>query len=236
MKKKLTNESHNFYRCLKGRNNIIAEIKFASPSMKEVRGRTVKEVAEAYDSYANAISVLTDREFFKGDVSYIKEVSKHTKAPILRKDFIIDDYHVYESRYYGADAILLIAQLLPEKKLSGLISLTGKLGMDALVEVHTKDELQKAVSCGAKIIGINNRDISSEKMEVILSITKQLIPHVPKGIIVVSESGFSSRKDILDVNSNAVLIGSFLMKSGNITASLSSMHRCKVKICLITSL
>ena len=209
-----------FFRSLKGKHNIIAELKFRSPS-GFIADRKLPEVIKQYDKYAQAISVLTDKKYFGGDLSFIKEVKKYTKLPVLRKDFIIDPLQVYESAYHGADAILLIAAILTEQQLKNFRLLANKLGMDTLVEIHDEDDLQKIGD--APIVGINNRDLKTMKIDI--NRTIRLKDHITNRIIV-SESGIRSKEDILKVDTNAVLIGTALMQ-GNI----EDFHRTKLKVC-----
>jgi len=234
IKKNLKKTDRNFFNALKGKNNIIAEIKYKSPSAGNmVKIRPLKEIVEAYDKYASAISVLTDKKFFAGKLKFIQEAKKYTKLPILRKDFIIDEYQVYESRHYGADAILLITSILSEKEIEKMLKIAGKYGMDCLVEIKTKEEIEKVLKTSAKIIGINNRNLSN--FEINLKTTKNLKELIPKDKIIISESGIYTKKDILGLNTNAVLVGTSLIEAENITDKLSELHRTKVKICGITN-
>ncbi len=199
--------------------NIIGEIKRLSPSAGVLRKAfDPLKIAKAYKkSGILAISVLTDEKFFAGKLEHLKLIKKNINLPILRKDFIIDDYQIYESYLAGADAILLIAQLLSRNKLKDFIKLTHKLGLVALVEVHNRRDLSKALDCGAGIIGINNRNLRTFKVK--LETTYKLIKLIPQARIIVSESGIKSRKDILNLKSvgvNAVLIGEIFMKAANL--------------------
>ena len=181
--------NRNFKACLKGRHNIIAEIKMKSPSAGKLFDGDVNEIVKEYDRYANAISIVTDKEFFGGDKGIIKEVKELTSLPVLCKDFIIDEKQILELRHYGADAILLIASLLSKEKIDEFISVAKKYNMDCVVEVHTEEELKKVLDTKAEIIGINNRGLSS--FDVDLETTKRLKSHIPNDKIVISESGFS---------------------------------------------
>jgi indole-3-glycerol phosphate synthase len=209
----------DFYQALKrsGKDqplNLIAELKKASPS----RGVLIKdfkplELAGAYHSLgASAFSILTDEQFFQGSCRYVEDVRSHFHLPILRKDFIIDESQVYEARIIGADAILLIVAALSPQKLTMLHQLANKLGMSVLVEIHSKDELAIAVDSGSKIIGVNNRDLTS--FEVSLHNSCRLKPYFPDGVIAVSESGIKSQQDLAllsEHNFDAVLIGEGLI-------------------------
>lgn len=196
--------------------NIIAEIKRASPSAGLIAGNIEPaSVATEYEmGGAAAISVLTDREFFAGDISFLPLVKRTVSIPVLRKDFIIDPYQVYEARAYGADAILLIAAILGKEEMGLLLTLTHELGMEALVEVHDEAELFTVLKVGAKIIGINNRNLKN--FEVSLQTTFKLCPKIPSGKVVVSESGIKTRSDMVRLEKagiQAVLIGETLMRA-----------------------
>jgi indole-3-glycerol phosphate synthase len=209
-----------------GKLNLIAEIKKASPS----KGIIVSDfdpvkIAKIYqDSGANALSILTEEKYFKGALSYIKDVRGKNSLPILRKDFIIDEYQIYESYIAGADAILLIAELLPQKKLKEFLSLAKKLGLDCLVELNTEDELKKVLDTPAEIIGINNRNLHN--FEVDLNTSKLLIPLIPQDKVKVCESGIRTKEDISllrDLGINAVLIGEALLEAKDICAKIKEL-------------
>jgi indole-3-glycerol phosphate synthase len=173
---------------------------------------------------ASAISVLTDEKFFNGRLEYIKEVKSVTSLPVLRKDFIIDEYQVYESAIYGADAILLITDILSREEIIRFSSLARSLDMAVLCESHSKEEIEKAISAKQEIIGINNRDLGTFKLS--LSTTENLIGLIPEGKIIVSESGIRSRSDVLFLKSigvNAVLVGEALMDADNIGAKMREL-------------
>jgi len=194
--------------------NIIAEIKKASPTRGVIREEfDLKSIARQYQiNGAAAISVLTEETFFKGKLSYIKEVRRVTNLPVLRKDFIIDEYQVYESALAEADAILLITDILSKEEIVRLSSIAKSLNMAVLCEAHSKEELEKAISARQDIIGINNRDLNTFKLSI--SMTENLIGLVPKGKIIVSESGIRTRSDVLflkSIGASAVLIGEVFM-------------------------
>ncbi|MFH1287091.1 MAG: indole-3-glycerol phosphate synthase TrpC [bacterium] len=207
--------------------NIIAEIKRASPS----RGLIVSsdfhpdEIAKIYEkNNVSAISILTEKEFFKGEIDFIPLVKKTVNIPVIRKDFIIDEYQLYQSRVYGADAVLLIVRILSLQKLRDYLKLAGDLSLDCLVEVHNEKELEIAKDAGAEIIGINNRDLDT--FEIDLGTTLKLAPLI-KGKIIVSESGIRTKDDILRLKKtgvNAFLIGEVLMKSDNIGAKIKELQ------------
>lgn len=208
------------------RTRIIAEIKSSSPSKGALRKEFVPEdIARIYEEHhATAISVLTTRFGFNGNIEYLRRVKNSTNIPILRKDFILEEYQIYESRVFNADAILLIASILDECQLKEYISFTKELKMNALIEVHSLEDLIKAVNCNAEIIGINNRNLKT--FEVNIDTTLNLIKNVPKDKIVVSESGIKTRKDIELLESrgaNAFLIGTALMKSLSIGKELDKL-------------
>jgi len=202
------------------RINLIAEIKFASPSAGPLRDGDPVHIARIYqDAGAGAISLLTDRRFFGGDIRHLPAVRNAVSLPVLRKDFIVDPIQVAESLLYGADAILLIARILSRKRLKELLAMARESGIACLTEVHNRDELNMAVDCGADIIGINNRDLTT--FEVDINTTFDLAPLIPDGCIRVSESGISNGGDIVRLRQNrihAVLVGTSLMKSTDIRA------------------
>jgi indole-3-glycerol phosphate synthase len=201
---------------VKDRVALIAEIKFASPSAGPIRERTdPADIGKVYEKAGvSAISLLTDRKFFSGDIEDLLPLKKAVSLPVLRKDFIIDVCQIEESRAYGADAVLLIASFLSQNILKMLLTACRDSGMAALTEVHTREDLEKAIDCGAEIIGINNRDLNT--FEVRLDTTLELAPLIPKDRVVVSESGIHQGKDIRMLRRlgiRAVLVGSALMAS-----------------------
>ncbi|MDP3804609.1 MAG: indole-3-glycerol phosphate synthase TrpC [Candidatus Omnitrophota bacterium] len=208
--------------------NLIAEMKKASPSKGILRGdfNPVKIAFTFQANGASAISVLTDERFFEGKLEYIKMVKKNVCLPVLRKDFIIDEYQIYESVVAGADAILLIAELLSAGEMLGFYNLATSLGLDVLMEVHNEEDVEKALSTDAGIIGINNRDLHSFKVD--LSMTQKLIRMLPQSKIKVSESGIRSYEDVMFLKSlgvNAVLIGEAFMEAGDIAQKMREIMR-----------
>jgi len=207
--------------------NLIAEIKKASPSRGVIRNDfDPASIARTYeDNGVSAISVLTDREFFQGDLSFLKIVRSATfSVPILRKDFIIDEYQIYQSRLVGADAILLIAAILDLQDLNRFLAIASEIGLDCLVEVHTENELRKVLNTTAFIIGINNRDLNSFKTDI--QTTVRLMQFMPKDKIVVSESGISSKEQVellRKYNIQAMLVGESLMVSDDIAAKIRQL-------------
>jgi indole-3-glycerol phosphate synthase len=209
-----------------GRINLISEIKFASPSAGTIREAcNPAEIGITYEKAgAAAISFLTDKLFFNGEIKNLPIVKKAVTLPMLRKDFIIDEIQVREAVLHGADAILLIARILTESQLRDLIKLTGELGLAPLTEVHDMDDLDLAIKCGADIIGINNRDLDT--FDVDISTTIKLSEYIPPSCILVSESGISCGNDIRNLrgkNINAVLVGSALMSSGDLKKKVKEL-------------
>ena len=196
--------------------SLIAEIKFASPSAGLIRKKVDPiSIGRIYqDAGAAAISLLTDQRFFHGDLGQLPRLKKAISLPILRKDFIIDEIQVRESYFYGADAILLIARILSHQQLTDYTVLCRELGMTPLTEVHSRDDLEKAVGSGAETIGINNRDLDSFQVDI--NTTFELAPLIPHHCVRVSESGITQGSDISALKTtgiHAVLVGSSLMKS-----------------------
>ena len=208
---------------------LVAEVKKASPSKGVIRSDfDAVSIAEAYaDSGASAISVLTETSYFQGSLDYLAAIRGALKSrglPLLRKDFIHDTYQVYESRAYGADSLLLIVAILNEQKLNELLALSNCLGMDCLVVVHNEAEVSIALKSGACIIGINNRDLNTFKVDI--DTTRRLRPLVPSNRIGVSESGIRSRSDIEKLKEwgvSAVLVGETLISSPDISARMREL-------------
>lgn len=197
---------------------MIAEVKKASPSKGLIRAEfDPVAIARAYErSGASGISVLTDEKYFQGHLDYLKAVRRAVGIPLLRKDFIIDPYQIYEARAAGADAILLIAAVLSRERISEFMGIAAGIGMVSLVETHTADEMESALSAGAKVIGINNRDLQT--FETTLSATLTLAKMVSDGCILVSESGISTRDDVKmlqDAGVDAILVGESLMRESD---------------------
>jgi len=195
--------------------SLIAEIKSASPSRGIIRKDVcVADVAELYTGNgASCISVLTDERYFMGSLERIGEVRKVSPLPVLRKDFIIDPYQVYESRCAGADAVLLIAACLDDGELEELFGLVSSLGMDCLVEVHDEREMERAGKLGAGLIGINNRDLNT--FETDISATGRLARYAPEDALLVSESGIFTAEHVRAVHgmgARAVLVGEAIMR------------------------
>jgi indole-3-glycerol phosphate synthase len=208
--------------------NLIAELKKASPSLGIIRGdfNPVK-IAVIYETNgASAISVLTDERFFEGRLDYIKQVKERVSLPVLRKDFIIDEYQIYETVVAGADAILLIAEILSSAELARFLAIAKGAGLDILTEVHTEEDIEKALDVGAEIIGINNRDLHTFKVE--LGVTQRLVRLIPRDRVIVSASGIKTYEDVMFLKSlgvNAVLIGEAFMEADDIGARMREL--CK---------
>lgn len=205
---------------------LIAEIKKASPRMGVIRESVDPAMlAQCYqDSGADAISVLTDEPFFQGSLSYLRDVRSISSLPVLRKDFIIDDYQIYESRAAGADAVLLIATVLDQSTLKRMLKLCKVVGLAALVEVHDEQDVKKAVLAGAQIIGINNRDLSTFRVD--LATTEKLAIMIQDGQVVVSESGIKNREDVIRVamaGAKAILVGETLMRSDDVVKTVRQL-------------
>ena len=206
---------------------MIAEVKKASPSKGLIRADFHPvEVAKAYEQNgANALSVLTEEHYFQGNSAYLRAIRAAVNLPILRKDFFIDPYQIYEARVLGADAILLIAALLDTTTMREFAEIAHGLGLACLTEVHNEEELACALEAGCDILGINNRNLKT--FEVSLSVTERLARLAPEGRILVSESGIRGNADMKAVRrhgANAVLIGETLMRSGDIGRSLRELR------------
>jgi indole-3-glycerol phosphate synthase len=217
-----------FAACIKKRIriNCIAEIKRRSPSrglLREVFDPVA--IGEIYQQLGcAAISVLTEKKYFDGKPEYLQEVKSAVSVPILRKDFIIDPYQIYETVLLGAEAVLFIVHMLTPLQLENFIAIATRLGLDCLVEVHAKDELQRALDAGATIIGVNNRNLDTFHTDINTSV--QISQIIPRACIRVSESGFQSRDDLIKIDQagfDAVLIGEYFMHTPDISAAYHNM-------------
>lgn len=210
-----------------GRINIIAEIKRASPSKGEIRARVEPaKIAREYEAGgAAAISILTEEDRFRGSLDDLRAVRGAVGLPLLRKDFIFDEFQVYEAAAAGADALLLIVAALDDGQLTRLIRLTeAEMRMDALVEVHTREEMMRAHACGATLVGVNNRDLRT--FEVSLETSVKLAGDTPPGVSLVSESGLRSGDDLRRLRSlgyKGFLIGETLMRASEPDKALRSL-------------
>ena len=217
----------DFVAALSGEGmSLIAEVKRASPS----RGILCADfdpvaLAKTYaQAGAAAISVLTEVNYFQGSIDHLVAIREEVRLPLLRKDFIFDPYQIYESRAYGADALLLIVAILSQEQLGELLSLGRSLGLRCLVEVHNEGEVERALSSGAEIIGINNRDLKTFIVDI--STTRRLRPLIPKERIVVSESGISRREDVEKLKEwgvRAVLVGEALVTAEDIPTKMKEL-------------
>jgi len=212
-----------------GKNAVISEVKLASPSLGNIAAEGTDVVGAAREMVSGgacAISVLTEANYFNGSLRNLELIKKAVSVPVMRKDFIINEYQLKEAKHYGADAVLLIVAVLG-KETSDLLKKTRELGMEALVEVHDKGEVKIAVNAGAEIIGINNRNLQT--LNIDLNTTKDLVEEIRgankdgetyrKGTIIVSESGIKDRKSlefVLNSGADAALVGSSIMKSDDI--------------------
>lgn len=208
---------------------IIAEIKKVSPSLGAIRpGADVSEIAGMYErGGAAAVSVLTDAKFFGGSIEDLMEVRKSVDLPILRKDFIIDEIQIYEARAHGADAVLLIVAALDDKQLMDFHQIADGLGLSALVETHSADEIDRALKINPEVVGINNRCLKTLKVDI--STSENLRHLIPDCVCVVSESGISKPSDSLRLRRsgiNAFLIGTSLIKSVNPEQTLKEFTEC----------
>ncbi len=229
LKERLTRRKSrfDFASALSGSSlRLIAEVKKASPSKGVLcPDFNPVELAKTYAQHgAAAISVLTETNHFQGSLEYLAAIREEVNIPLLRKDFIFDSYQVYESAAFGGDALLLIAAILSREQLKDLLALSRSLGLGCLVEIHDENEVEKALLSGAKIIGINNRDLNTFSVDI--NTTRRLRPLIPEGRIVVSESGINNRDDVKKIKEwmvNAVLVGEALVTAGNIPAKMEEL-------------
>lgn len=209
--------------------SFICECKKASPSKGLIAEEfPYVEIAKAYeDAGADCISVLTEPKWFLGKDEYLKEIAEKVMVPCLRKDFTVDEYMIYEAKSLGASAVLLICSILTEKEIADYIKICDSLGLSALVEVHNEQEVETAIKVGARIIGVNNRNLKDFTVDT--SNSKRLRSLVPEGILFVAESGVKSRSDIealQEIGVDAVLIGETLMNSNDKRAKLQELRGC----------
>jgi len=206
--------------------SIIAEVKKASPSKGIIREDfNHLNIADIYmNNGANAISVLTDKLFFQGNISYLNDIAKYKSVPLLRKDFIIDEYQVFEAKANGADAILLISEILSTSQIKELTKAALELGMNILLELHSEEHLTKIDLSLNNIIGINNRDLTNFTTD--LNTTKIISELISEDVIIVSESGINNKENIdflKETKTNAILVGEHFMRADNIGDSLKQM-------------
>jgi indole-3-glycerol phosphate synthase len=209
-----------------GKLALIAELKRKSPSKGMLRERfdPVSLSQELERAGAGALSVLTDEQFFGGSLEFLRSAKQFTGIPVLRKDFIVDPYQVYEAAWYRADAVLLIVRILEEERLVECLQVADRLGLDALVEVHSEGELSVALGAGAGVIGINHRDLTSFTIDP--SLSDKLVPRIPAGKTIVIESGIRTPADIKRIRklgAHAVLIGETLMTAPSPAAKIGEL-------------
>lgn len=204
---------------------LIAEVKLASPSKGKLTDHTFQEIAGIYaQSHADAISVLTDKKYFNGNIDYLKQMRSLTSKPVFRKDFIIDSYQVYETLLALGDAFLLIAAILSTAELKEFLLLGKQIGLESIVEVHNEEDLEKALNAKADIIGINNRNLETFNIDLVT--TKRLLKHIPKGKITISESGINTPGEVQDMFSlgvNGILVGTSILKSDNLLKKIDEL-------------
>ena len=221
--------TRGFHRAVRGVGfpNIIAEVKKASPSAGVIRADFDPVlIATAYQAHgASALSVLTDEHYFQGHLDYLRAVRAAVHIPVLRKEFILDRYQLVEARVAGADAVLLIAEILPGDLLKELHDAALELGLDVLVELHDAEQIPRVLDCGAALVGINNRDL--RRFETRLEHTLELRHRIPANITLVSESGIRTHADLLrlaEAGVHAVLVGESLMRSPDIGVALDALR------------
>jgi len=209
-----------------GRVNVVAEYKRRSPSRGPIREDLAPaQVARAYErGGAIALSVLTDEDFFGGRLEHLEEARSATALPALRKDFVIDAYQVWEARSAGADALLLIVAVLRDQELRALLDEAAASGLEALVEVHDQEELDRAIAAGARVVGVNNRDLKT--LAVSLATATSLAPRIPDEVVAVAESGIKTGADVRrlrEAGYDAFLVGEHLMSAGDPGAALRAL-------------
>ena len=210
----------------RGKLSLIAELKRKSPSKGMLRERfdPVSLAQTLQEAGASALSVLTDEPYFGGHLDFLRDVKQFTDIPVLRKDFTIDAYQVYESAFHQADAVLLIVRILTDQLLRELLSIAHTLGLEALVEVHAPEELQRATAAGAGVIGINARDLQTFQLQPRL--VEQLVPQIPAGTTIVAESGLETAQDLARMQQlgvQAVLVGEAIMTAPNPKAKVQEL-------------
>lgn len=222
------NKNHGFKEALQTDGlSIIAEVKKASPSRGVIAEdfRPVETALAYEEAGAAAISCLTEEHYFKGGSKYFADIRAKVDLPMLRKDFIIDPYQIYEAKVLGADAVLLIAAILSEEKMKEFYELAKSLGLDCLAEVHNEEELKQTTACKCDIIGINNRNLKT--FEVDLNTTSKLAPKIPYEAVLVSESGMMTKEDLLNVRkqgADGALIGEAFMRADNIQETMKELR------------
>ena len=206
--------------------SVIAEVKRKSPSKGDLANipEPAKLASQYQEAGAAAVSVLTEKRRFNGSLEDFDAVRKEISTPMLRKDFMVDEYQFYEARAHGADIVLLIVAGLSKSQLSDYFALATELGMKSLIEVHTNDELEAAMEINPEIVGVNSRNLKT--LEVDPAAFKELIPRIPTGLIKVAESGISSRSDVIfaeEAGANVILVGEALVKAGDPISSMRAL-------------
>jgi indole-3-glycerol phosphate synthase len=205
---------------------LIAEVKRSSPSKGRIREDfDPVAIARLYaENGAAAVSVVTESQYFEGRPSFLAAIRNFVQIPLLRKDFIIDSYQIYEARFLGADAVLLIARILEAPRLREFVGLSAELGLSSLVEIHDEADLEKAIFAGSNVIGINNRDLSTFTTD--LGVSLRLAPLVPSGALVISESGIRSRRDmerLMAAGIRGFLVGETLMREKDVAGKMREL-------------
>ncbi|WGS66200.1 bifunctional indole-3-glycerol-phosphate synthase TrpC/phosphoribosylanthranilate isomerase TrpF [Enterobacteriaceae bacterium ET-AT1-13] len=228
--------NRDFYKALNTKHTVfILECKQSSPSKGILRKNfNILKIVNVYKKYANVISVLTDKKYFNGNFKFLEKASKNTNLPILCKDFIIDEFQIYLARYYKADAILLMLSILNDNQYKKLELVAKKLNMGILTEILTENDLNRAINLKAKVIGINNRNLND--LSINLERTIKLSTKIPKGVIIISESGITNNIQIRRISKyvNGFLIGSSLMIEKNLNYSVCKLLLGENKICGLT--
>ena len=212
-----------------GKLSLIAELKRKSPSKGMLRERfdPVSLAQTLQGAGASALSVLTDEPYFGGHVDFLRDVQQFTEIPVLRKDFLIDEYQLYQSAFYGADAVLLIARVLSQTQLRDYVQTAEAVGVEPLVEIHAEAEIERALACGADMIGINTRDLDTFQMQP--QLVQQLLPRIPRDKTIIAESGLQTAEEVVQLKHlgvQAVLIGEALMTAPDAAAKVRELfHR-----------
>ena len=209
--------------------SFICEVKKASPSKGVIAQEfPYLEIAKAYDEAgADAVSVLTEPKWFLGADSYLKEIAETIRIPCLRKDFVVDEYMIYEAKLLGASAVLLIVSILSEAQIRQYMAICEELGLSALVEAHDEVEIKTALACGAKMIGVNNRNLKDFSVDT--GNSRRLREMVPKDVVFISESGVQSGEDtkkLMEAGADAVLVGETMMRSTDKVTKLRELKGC----------
>ncbi len=233
----VTKSDRSFYDALKSdKTAFILECKKASPSKGLIRDHfDLDYIASVYVNYANAISVLTDEKYFQGNLEFVNQVRSQVTQPVLCKDFMVSAYQVYLARYYQADAILLMLSVLDDESYKELSELAHSLGMGVLTEASNEEEAERAIALGAKVIGINNRNLRDLTTD--LERTKRLAPKLPKDITIISESGIYTNNQVRELSkyANGFLIGSSLMSENDLEKAVRKVIYGEIKVCGLTS-